>query len=86
MSSDAQHFEPGDPVAWWDDGHGRGAEPDHPGARRHSGVVAAVYRDPADDTRIAAYVVTCRGLTGSYLVTVRPDHGCRLEPDDRPAA
>ncbi|MFF0544133.1 hypothetical protein ACFYTF_14985 [Nocardia thailandica] len=40
-------FEVGDEITWWSDGHGRGADPDDPAARRRSGIVDAVHRNLA---------------------------------------
>ncbi|MFE9575384.1 hypothetical protein ACFYO1_03280 [Nocardia sp. NPDC006044] len=72
-------FISGDRVSWWDDGHGRGAEPSHPDALHLTGTIHAVCRPPADDSRIVAYLVTRRGgVSGTYTETVRPDLGHRL--------
>ncbi|MGW0640446.1 hypothetical protein [Nocardia salmonicida] len=72
-------FEVGDEIGWWDDGHGRGVEPDDPTARWFTGTVDSVCRHPADETRIVAYLVHRSSTLGSYLTTVRPDHGHRPE-------
>lgn len=72
-------FEVGDEIAWWDDTHGRGIDPDDPAARRYTGVVTAVHPDPADPGRAVAYSVVCSGLLGEYMSTVRLDLGHRPE-------
>ncbi|TCJ89960.1 hypothetical protein DFR71_6250 [Nocardia alba] len=40
-------FEVGDEICWWDDGHGRGGEPDDPTAQWFTGTVDSVCRHPA---------------------------------------
>lgn len=73
----SEKFSPGDPVVWWDDRHGHGLPADHPDAVRRTGTVASVHH--ADDSRIvSAYLITCRGVAGTYLTTVRPDYGHQL--------
>ncbi|WP_433635650.1 hypothetical protein [Nocardia sp. CA-120079] len=76
MCESPREFAPGDAVVWWADRDGRGLEPDHPDAIRRTGVVDSVHRH---DGRVVAYLVACRGgVSGTYITTVRPDHGHRL--------
>lgn len=80
MSEESMVFEVGDPVVWWCDGHGRGLPAEHPDALRLTGTVDGVYFADADRRVVSAYLVTCRsGIAGTYLATVRPDHGHRPE-------
>ncbi|MDR7170476.1 hypothetical protein J2W56_004227 [Nocardia kruczakiae] len=46
-----------------------------PEARTRTGVVDSVHLHPDDDSRVVAYLVTCRGgVSGTYLATVLPEH------------
>ncbi|MEU0876799.1 hypothetical protein [Nocardia brasiliensis] len=74
--SDEWDAAPGDPVEWYDDGHGRGVAPDQPGAMRCTGVVASV--DRTADGRAVVYLVRRKSVGGEYLAPVRPDLGHRL--------
>ncbi|MBF6548851.1 hypothetical protein [Nocardia brasiliensis] len=74
--SDTREPAAGDPVEWWDDGHGRGVAPDEPGAMRCTGVVASV--DRTADGRAVVYLVRRKSVGGEYLAPVRPDLGHRL--------
>ncbi|WP_280431545.1 hypothetical protein [Nocardia brasiliensis] len=74
--SDKREPSAGDPVEWWDDGHGRGAAPDEPGAMRCTGVVASV--DRTADGHVTVYLVRRTSVGGEYLAPVRPDLGHRL--------
>lgn len=77
--TEPQNFRRGDSVVWWDDHHGRGLDPGHPDAVRLDGIIDTVCYSPADPDLIVAYLVARRGgVAGSYLVTVRPDHGHQL--------
>lgn len=67
----------GDRVEWWDDGHGRGAVPDQPGAMRCSGTISEVLRS-AEGQPVAYFVRRYSRISGTYTVTVRPDFGHRL--------
>ncbi|MEV6064893.1 hypothetical protein AB0L62_33250 [Nocardia asteroides] len=72
-------FAAGEEIAWWDDGHGRGADPEAPGARRCTGIVDAVLYSPADPGRIVAYSVFRTSKLGRYVTTIRADLGHRPE-------
>jgi hypothetical protein len=74
-----ESFEEGDEIAWWSDSHGKGVASDHPDARRRTGAVVGVYRHREDEARIAACIVLCTGLLGTYQVTIRPDYGHQPE-------
>ncbi|AFU02886.1 hypothetical protein [Nocardia brasiliensis] len=77
-------FAPGDPVRWFDDGHGRGLPADHPAAVRRSGVVSSVLRNPDGSGPAVGYFVRCYStISGSYIATVRPDLGHVLALDER---
>ncbi|MDO3651164.1 hypothetical protein [Nocardia mangyaensis] len=76
-------FAPGDEIVWWDDGHGRGVDPDAPTARRCTGIVDAVLYSPAEQTRIVAYSVLRSNTMGRYLTTIRKDLGHRPELAER---
>ncbi|MFD0366320.1 hypothetical protein ACFQZZ_33210 [Nocardia sp. GCM10030253] len=81
MCEVSTEFDCGDEVVWWADSHGRGLPADHPDAVQRTGTVASVHRHPEDHARIVAYLVTCQGgAAGTYLATVRPDHGHQLTP------
>lgn len=74
----------GDAISWWDDGHGRGAEPGTEGALHRTGVVGQACRDPRDPSTVVALLVDCEGPLGGYVTTVRPDRGHRPELIDAP--
>lgn len=79
MSGQQREFHRGDPVSWWADRHGRALDPGHPDAVQRFGTIDTVCRHPADDSQVVAYLVACRGgVTGTYLLTVRPDLGHHL--------
>ncbi|BCK58429.1 hypothetical protein [Nocardia wallacei] len=68
-------FAEGDVVAWWTDEHGRGVDPDQPGALRMEGTVLGAVRHP-QTRQVVAYHVRCVNNLGVvYLTTVRPDYG-----------
>ncbi|MGW0359245.1 hypothetical protein ACWDXV_34075 [Nocardia nova] len=65
----------GDRIEWCSDLDGRVVEPGDPEARTCMGTVDSVHRHPDDDSRVVAYIVTCRGeVSGTYLATVLPEH------------
>ena len=70
-------FAVGEEIVWWDDGHGNGVDPDDPAARRYTGHIDAPHFHPADPSRVVAYSILRFGALGSYLTTIRPDHGHR---------
>ncbi|MFD8104350.1 hypothetical protein ACFV24_32935 [Nocardia fluminea] len=72
-----EQFVVGDRIAWWSDSHGRGLEPDAPGAKQGTGTVFAVVRDRNGEGTVAALIVKCSGVLGSYQYVVRPDYGHR---------
>ncbi|MEV0551184.1 hypothetical protein AB0H98_30650 [Nocardia salmonicida] len=70
-------FVVGDRIAWWADSHGRGLEPEAPGARQGTGTVRGVIRDRVGEGPAVALIVDCQGILGSYQYVVRPDYGHR---------
>ncbi|WP_147139612.1 hypothetical protein [Nocardia ninae] len=79
MSEQQREFHRGDPVTWYADSHGRALDANHPDAVQHTGTIATVCRNPADDSQVVAYLVSCRGgVSGGYLMTVRPEHQIAL--------
>lgn len=74
-----EEFVVGDRITWWADSHGRGLEPDAPGARQGTGTICHVVRDRAGEGPAVALIVDCRGISGSYQYVVRPDYGHRPE-------
>ncbi|PPJ04076.1 hypothetical protein C5E51_26090 [Nocardia nova] len=69
-----EEFEVGDRIDWWSDNDGGPAELGDPGARKHTGTVASVHRNPNDATQVVAYLITSRSrVAGTYTSTVRPD-------------
>lgn len=77
--SEQREFRRGDRVRWWADRDGRALDPGHPNAIERTGTMDTVCRNPADDSQVVAYLVTCRGgVSGTYLLTVRPDLGHEL--------
>uniref|UniRef100_UPI003F490FB5 hypothetical protein n=1 Tax=Nocardia suismassiliense TaxID=2077092 RepID=UPI003F490FB5 len=79
MSEQPREFRRGEPVIWYADSHGRALDPSHPDAVQHTGTIDTVCRHPADDSQFVAYVVACRGgVSGGYLMTVRPEHQIAL--------
>lgn len=71
----------GDVIAWWDDGHGRGATPGADGAIRRTGVVNSLVRRPYGTGPVVAVFVDCPSkLTGGvYTVAVAPHYGHQPE-------
>ena len=67
-------FGVGDRITWWSGADGRGATAGDPGARRLTGEITAVHRDPGGAGRVVAYSVAIIGALGEFLATVRPEH------------
>ena len=83
-----EDLQAGERVVWWVDGHGRGLAPDHPDARRREGVIDQPIPHPLYPSMVIAYSVKCAGgVSGTYLVMLRPDHGHEPKRDagDSPA-
>ncbi|MEV0769961.1 hypothetical protein [Nocardia salmonicida] len=74
-----EQFVVGDRITWWADSHGRGLEPDAPGAQQGTGTVCHMVRDRAGEGPAVALIVDCQGILGSYQYVVRPDYGHRPE-------
>ena len=72
-----EDFREGDEISWWDDGHGRGADPADPGAQHRTGVIRRVCWHPGGEAQVVALLVERQGPLGPYDSTVRPDRGHR---------
>lgn len=87
MGDEVEQFAVGDRIVWWSHPHDdRGLAPDHPDARRRSGVVDAVLRSRVDDAVIGYSVRRRSALAGTWLTTVILGRGHRPTRDDSDGA